>query len=285
MDFNNKNYWLIFLLIITSLVIVNFLVFEKIYVGDYVYGDLLIYPPPYKFVTRTSIYNVSSDKTITYTYYGFPFGFSITIDKYCAISISSYGFDWYVLLSSILIITYYLIMNKKLYIIDKKKYFIITILLSIIISLLYTYVFIIKIPVSKAYVIEYEKPISCTTAYNQIVCLVDVIKNKSVVHLVITGQADLYIMMGNELIDHVRVNDEITYNKLFYNGEYRLVLVTSMDKNYSITYRRIYVVNLRDPLLSVYLILASLIILVLIPMFIFSFKTYLHISHGNDTKI
>ncbi len=242
------------------------------------YGDTIIYPPPYKFATRISIYNVTSNKTIIYTAYGLITGFSTNIDKYCVISVSSYSLEWFTFFSSILAMIYYLLLGRRLYKLNHiRRYLVLTILLTIVVLSIYLYIFVLEKPVSNAYVIELHKPLSCTIAYNQKICLLDVVKNKSIIHISVKGSVELYLMQGDEIIEHSVIDNSIVYGKVLSSGEYKLILVSGVKQNITLIYRKVYIVYNRDSLTPIYPMLGTLTILILIPIshLVFNQK-YLH---------
>ena len=260
---------------IAALVLLNLLNTFTPYANDYEYGSTIPYPPPYKLFTRISIYNVVENETVLFKVFGLISGFTLSqqqeASKYSVVSVSGEGPELLVLSTSILLFIYYVI-GSKLYG-KSRKYYVLVLMLLIIIVLLYLYTLLYSIQYSIAKIVELKEPISCTIAYNQRVCLLDVVKNKSITFIYVNGSARILFIEDDVVVKEVNVgmDKEFRYATVFGDEhEYRIVLLSSPRENYTLSYRRIYFVKTSalQPQLLLYIISLIMAMIIIIPLYL-----------------
>jgi hypothetical protein len=261
-------YHIVYILLLALLIVVNYYGLQPVHAGDSMLGSSIVYPPPYKLVTRITIYDIPGNTTRTIYSYGVLAGVSSYVNRYDAVSVDASGPEIFVLLTSLVLIVYYHIYSRRSYYSGEYlRYYIELAVIVLTIALSLLYMVISYTPQDIAYILELDKPLKCTIAYSQRFCLLDVVENRSIVYLATREPVTLYIYRGGRVVDFVEVNSTNPF--LAYvneSGSTRYIIVAKPGVELGMHYTRVYIKNVRDPYTPLYIVYGVIASMIMLPI-------------------
>lgn len=262
------------ILIVASLLFLNIFSYQEVYVGDFTKDRAIYYPPPFKTHSRVYVYSIVENHVDITEFVGLILGLTRSIGENEVVIIKSRGLDMYVLIISLIVVIIYFKLVKP-YVSKTKLYIINTILLLTLITLMYTYSYLVSIPITYANLSEFTETINCSVPQTLLlnICFVDSFNTNSIIYLKSDSDVLVEILKDSSVIYRVFIRGSVDFVKsIETDTEYRVVVLSSFS-SINITYRRVSFIDTRDYLSTI--IVSYLPMMVALTIIVFNKLLYM----------